>query len=571
MRRYLYIQFIIFLILILSATVVTYLNLSKIHNTLHLVINAGESMRLRDTLFQDVELFSKSPTKENLRSIKETLKTCTGCHHDSENKEKIERIKKLVTLLEDDPQNKALSSRLRELTFEAATRGKELVKKRSEVALNLSNRLFVAFFSSVAGFLIFFVLINYLIFRRAEKTINNVIKATDDVSKGILVNKELFKDEFSKIGQAFEELQQDLKIKEEKLTNWAKNWKLAFDSIDEMMTVCDKSGMIIIASRSFKSLFGEDVEGKVIYDIVCARFNCQKDCAIKKALDNGKPAEKVLSSKGLIISVKTYPLFDREGNITGCIWVGRDITREKEYEERAFQSEKLVALGELVAGIAHEINNPLSVVVGYTELMLQSNQLNEQDRKRLDKIFQSATRAANIISNLLEFARKRSPEQNVINLNTVSDQIVDLIAYELRSDGIALKREYDPNVPSILGDKTQIGQVILNVLKNAHDAVAEKHKDGEGEITIKTYHDQDRVHLEVIDNGTGIEEQNLNRVFEPFFTTKDVDKGTGLGLSITYSIVKAHGGDILIKNRPEGGIIVHISFPRGDRTQNAEE
>ncbi len=568
MRRYLYIQFVIFLTIILSGAVLTYVNLNKIHHTLHFVIDASESMRVRDNLFQNVEIFSKTQTVANFTLIKNTLKKCDRCHHGRDGDIKIKSIKRLVNLLEDDPLNAALINRLRELTFEAATAGQDLVQRRSEVALNLSERLFVSFFASVGTFLLFFAFLNYLVFRKAESTINNVIKATDDVSKGVPVNRRLFTDEFKIIGEAFETLQQDIKIKEEKLTNWAKNWKLAFDSIDEMMALCDRNGMILIASRSFKNFFGQDSEGKTIFDKVCQPFDCKDECVVKDAINRGSSAEKQLYGKDLVLSVKTYPLFDRDGSITGCIWLGRDITKEKEYEERAFQTEKLVALGELVAGIAHEINNPLSVVVGYSELMLQSNELKDKDKKRLEKIFQSATRAANIISNLLEFARKRAPEQNILDLNRISDQIIDLIAYELRSDAVVLKRQYDSSLPSILGDKTQIGQVLLNILKNAHDAVVEK--EGYREITVKTYHDNNRVYIDIIDNGPGIPEENLSRVFEPFFTTKDVGKGTGLGLSITYSIVKAHGGDIFIKNRPEGGIIVNISFPRGDRTNREE-
>ncbi|NOX19795.1 MAG: PAS domain-containing protein [Nitrospirae bacterium] len=329
-----------------------------------------------------------------------------------------------------------------------------------------------------------------------------------------------------------------------------------------MMSLCDVNGTIIIASKAFKEYFGDDIEGKIIYDVVCKRFHCEDKCIIKDTLKTGVAKERVLSNKGLVIAIKVYPLFDNEGSVNGCIWIGRDITREKEYEERALQSEKLIALGELVAGIAHEINNPLSVIVGYSEIMLQNNQLSESDRKRLEKIFQSGTRAANIITNLLEFARRKAPEQAPCNLNVIADKIIDLIHYELKSDGIRLIRSYAANLPSVMGDPTQLGQVILNILKNAHDALADQDKPGE--IEIKTYYDEKSVYVDITDNGPGIPEENLKRIFEPFFTTKDIGKGTGLGLSITYSIIKAHGGDIIIKNRPEGGIIVHITLPRGN-------
>ncbi len=562
MRKYLYIQLVFFLILFFAGTLLTYFNLNKIKDTLLYVVNASESMRVRDTLFQDVELFSKSPTVANLSSIRDTLKKCDKCHHHEEELEKINSIKQLSNLLKADSDNKALIERLHELTFEAATAGKELVVTRSRIAIKKSNSLFLCFFGTTGILLVLFGIFNYFVFNRAERNLNKVIDATRAVSEGKKIKKDYFSGEFLEIGNAFERLQQELKIKEEKLINWSRQWQLAFDSIDEMMCLCDRNGLVVLANRSFKEFFADSFEGKSIYDILCKHFSCEDDCTVRDALREGKARETTLTGNGLILSVKVYPLHDEKAETTGFIWVGRDITKERELEERAFQSEKLVALGELVAGIAHEINNPLSVVVGYSEIMLQNNQLDERDRKRLDKIFQSATRAANIISNLLDFARKRVPEQTVLNLNSISDQILDLVAYELRSDGIKLVKEYDPQLPSILGDKTQVGQVLLNLLKNAHDAVAEVSPPRE--ITVRTYHDDRHVYIDIIDNGTGIPEENLSRVFEPFFTTKDVGKGTGLGLSITYSIVKAHGGDIIIKNRPEGGIIVKISFPRGD-------
>lgn len=238
--------------------------------------------------------------------------------------------------------------------------------------------------------------------------------------------------------------------------------------------------------------------------------------------------------------------------------------KEKEEEiktlaNRAAQAEKLTALGELVAGVSHELNNPLQIIVGYAEMAMTDESVPEHCRTISSRIYDSAIRASRIVRNLKEFARQREPIRESIDLRQIVDKVVELLDYEFSASGIIVKKDYR-DIPFISADPNQIQQVILNLLKNAHDAIVETRK-GEGRVDISIYSKDKYVVLEISDTGTGIPEEYINKIFEPFFTTKPVGKGTGLGLSITYGIIKAHDGNISVKSKPGEGTTFIIELP----------
>ncbi|MCX7793448.1 MAG: ATP-binding protein [Thermodesulfovibrionales bacterium] len=238
--------------------------------------------------------------------------------------------------------------------------------------------------------------------------------------------------------------------------------------------------------------------------------------------------------------------------------------KEKEEEiktiaNRAAQAEKLTALGELVAGVSHELNNPLQVIVGYSEMAMSEDSLPENYKILLSRIYESAIRASKIVRNLREFARQREPLKEYIDLRQIVDKVIELLEYEFSSSGIIVNRNYS-NIPLINADPDQIKQVVLNLLKNAQDAIMETGK-GEGKIDISIKSKDHSVVLEISDTGNGIPDEHINRIFEPFFTTKPVGKGTGLGLSITYGIITAHNGNISVKSRKGEGTTFTIELP----------
>ena len=221
------------------------------------------------------------------------------------------------------------------------------------------------------------------------------------------------------------------------------------------------------------------------------------------------------------------------------------------------QSEKLVSLGELAAGAAHEINNPLTAILGYSDLLTEDETLPERARATAGKIREQARRTKNLVQNLLSFARQMPSERTLLDINTVVSNAVQLRALDLHSGGCSIELQLESVLPGVRGDNNQLMQVFFNVISNAFDAMTEH--SGGGTLTIRTLRDRGNVIVLFSDTGPGIKEPH--RVFDPFYTTKAVGKGTGLGLSICYGIVQEHGGRILCYNGQTGGAVFRVELP----------
>jgi signal transduction histidine kinase/CheY-like chemotaxis protein len=236
----------------------------------------------------------------------------------------------------------------------------------------------------------------------------------------------------------------------------------------------------------------------------------------------------------------------------------------KDAWEQLLRSEKLSALGQLIAGVAHELNNPLTSVIGYTGLVLDNledpkdNDSKDKVLHRLKTVLREANRASRIIQNLLSFARARKSERQMIQINDLIDNIVSLRRYDLRTNGIELPTVLDQQLPKVMLDPDQIQQVLLNLVNNAAQAMR---KDGPHKITIGSRYDETHVYFWVEDTGTGIPDSIKAQIFEPFFTTKEGDSGTGLGLSITLGIIKEHGGEIDLVSELGKGTTMTIRLP----------
>jgi PAS domain S-box-containing protein len=229
----------------------------------------------------------------------------------------------------------------------------------------------------------------------------------------------------------------------------------------------------------------------------------------------------------------------------------------RQAQEQLLQSEKMAAVGQLISGVAHELNNPLTAILGYSQLLKSEELMNARGADYLEKLYKQAQRTHHIVQNLLSFARQHKPERSPVDLNQILEDTLTLREYDMNLSNIRIHRDFDRNLPSIGGDFHQLQQVFLNILNNAVDAIAEK--GGKGEIWVSTNEVENRVRVEITDSGPGV--QNPHRVFDPFYTTKAVGKGTGLGLSICYGIVKEHGGEIQVRNSPPRGATFTIWFP----------
>lgn len=221
------------------------------------------------------------------------------------------------------------------------------------------------------------------------------------------------------------------------------------------------------------------------------------------------------------------------------------------------QTEKLVSLGQLAAGAAHEINNPLTAILGYSDLLADDAALPEKARGVASKIRDQARRTKTLVGNLLSFARQVPAERTLLDLNTVVNNAVQLRALDLKHSGTKIELKLESVLPGVRGDSNQLMQVFFNIINNAVDAM-DSHSGG-GTLTIKTVRDRANVVILFSDTGPGIKEPH--RVFDPFYTTKPIGKGTGLGLSICFGIVQEHGGKILCYNSQEGGAVFRVELP----------
>jgi PAS domain S-box-containing protein len=251
-------------------------------------------------------------------------------------------------------------------------------------------------------------------------------------------------------------------------------------------------------------------------------------------------------------------LADAEGKISGVIFSLRDITIERKLEQQIVESERLAAMGAMIGGVAHELNNPLTSILGVSEL-LQDTETNETSRKQLSMLQQQARRAAEIVQNLTYFSRPPAPGKSRINLVEIVERTLNLHAYSLRKNNITVDFLKETGMPYALGDPHQLMQVFLNLIVNAEQAIREARD--RGTLRIRLGKGNGTVWVSFLDDGPGIPKENLPSIFDPFYTTKRPGRGTGLGLSICKSVMKEHNGSVEAANATEGGAVFTVTLP----------
>jgi len=246
--------------------------------------------------------------------------------------------------------------------------------------------------------------------------------------------------------------------------------------------------------------------------------------------------------------------------------VVRDITERKRMEGEKQKMEqqlhlagRLAAVGELAAGVAHELNNPLTAVQAFAEFLAEKQDLDDKTKEDIRTIYQESQRAARITSNLLSFARRHRPEKRLISINEVLDNSLELHSYHLKVNNIGIVRQLHPSLPWTMADFHQMLQVFVNIITNGEQAMTKAH--GKGKLTVKTQKKGNAIQITFSDDGPGISEEDLKSIFNPFFTTKEVGEGTGLGLSICYGIVQEHGGALYVKSKLGDGATFTVEIP----------
>jgi two-component system, NtrC family, sensor kinase len=327
------------------------------------------------------------------------------------------------------------------------------------------------------------------------------------------------------------------------------------NNTQSMILVLDTVGLVSYANRRcFEAGYREaDLLGHPLIEMIPPARRAILAEALERtlqgvALDNLEmPAFRGNGTTGQF-SISLSPMRDEQGGINSIVVVMSDVTDAVDLQAKLMHTEKMAALGQLVSGVAHEVNNPLAAIVGFTDLLLENSAVGEPAKEDLRVILQEAQRTRVIVQNLLSFARHMPAQREPVRVNSVLRQTLKLRAYDFSNSGIDVNERYDEDLPLTVGDPHQLRQVFLNILNNAYDAIHEVRRPGR--IEIVTAHRDGQLEITFSDNGPGI--SHAERIFDPFFTTKEVGKGTGLGLSICYGIIRAHRGEIVARNNPDG-------------------
>jgi signal transduction histidine kinase/ActR/RegA family two-component response regulator len=348
--------------------------------------------------------------------------------------------------------------------------------------------------------------------------------------------------------------------------------KSVLDSVETGVILLDPSGRVRFSNDRFAQFFGlplrmvaslEDFQE--LEALVAGRFRSPESFAAPwksfvagagvpahDELEMARPTRRVLDRF-------SRPVLDGEGRAVGWLELYHDVTGDRQIQSKLLQTEKMAALGQLVSGIAHELNNPLTTIMGYAQLLLGHGLLPPQFSEA-SKVFQEAERARRIVKNLLYVARENKPERTRVNLNEIVERTLAVRSYELKVENIVVECELARDLPETVGDPYQLQQVVLNLLVNAEQSLLQGR--GQGRVWIRTQRTPaGKISLEVSDDGPGIPPEIASRIFDPFFTTKPSGVGTGLGLSIVYGIVQQHDGEVTFESQPGAGARFLVELP----------
>jgi two-component system NtrC family sensor kinase len=358
-----------------------------------------------------------------------------------------------------------------------------------------------------------------------------------------------------------ERLETERRRTEEKL-------RLIFDSITEGIAITNLDGTIVQLNETMVRMHGYDSKqeliGRNIFELIAEIDYARAKENLKRALE----AEYVKDLVGYIfltrdggefdVELSATVLRDASGEAIGFIFISEDITERKRVEEQLLITDRLASIGELASGIAHELNNPLTSVIGFSQLLLGKDILDDI-REDVKVIYSEAQRAAEVMKNLLIFARRHAPVKQLVNINSIIEKVLTIRAYEQRVENIQVITHLAPDLPETMADYFQLQQVFLNIIINAEHFMLEAHK--RGTLTITTQRVGSIIEASFTDDGPGIAKEHAGHLFDPFFTTKEVGKGTGLGLSICHGIITEHSGRIYAESELGKGATFVVELP----------
>ncbi|WP_457552918.1 two-component system sensor histidine kinase NtrB [Desulfobacula sp.] len=388
---------------------------------------------------------------------------------------------------------------------------------------------------------------------RAEKVVNKIMASTGitiilSILLAWIVGTMLLKPVTKNIKKRHDSSEQTLRG----------NLDVILDAIPDFITLQDREGIYVSVNRAFCKILNknkEDIVGRTNDDLFSknlAELFTRED---KNILETKIPLvkeNKLTGSKNVKwLHVVKIPVLEAKNRVQGLVCSGRDITQLKAVQEQLTQAQKMESIGRMAAGIAHEINTPLGIILGYAQLLLEDVEKNGQIYNDVITIVKQTKNCSKIVADLLNFSHSSESIITTFNINDAIKEVLEMVEHTFSLNHVMIQANLHKNPLLMKGDKEKLKQVVINLLNNAFDAIE---KNGKIFISTGAQKKESKIKISITDTGTGIAKENINRIFEPFYTTKGPDKGTGLGLSVTFGIIKEHNGTINVFSPPISGV-----------------
>ncbi len=369
-------------------------------------------------------------------------------------------------------------------------------------------------------------------------------------------------DEIGEVTESFNTMAKHLAEAQETLKANTELLQSIVNGISDPLALADTDCSLAVVNNAYQAWIAK--ESPAVLGYSCHELAHQSEtlcpaCLLEEVLATGKEVNgEWKGPDGRYYFTQLYPIYDEDGEVKQVVHYIRDMTLLKQAEAKMMQAEQLASLGQLAAGVAHEINNPLSTILCYVKILLKGVDNEKPIAKDLGVIQKHAVSCSKIVDSLLSFARQSKTSRKMCDINETLTEIVGMVKKQFEKDGVKINCQLEPNIPRLLIDPDKMKQVFMNLLMNAKQAITGK---GKVEISSRYVPTKHLVEIEIADNGHGIDAHILDKIFDPFFTTKKTGEGTGLGLSVSYGIVKEHGGEIQVESHPGRGAKFTIIVP----------